>query len=124
MFDLERGRRVRDEWPVLDLCGHGHRALDGVVKRTNRESHIRRLEVDRRRPRRLYGGVQEQRLSSTSPGSDENHVSDDELQTRTAIGWTAARYILSVTKTRPSIGRLTVCAPELTWPVILCAPES
>ena len=48
----------------------------------------------------------------------------NETDTRTAIDWTAARYILSVMKTQLSVGRLTVCAPELTWPVILCAPES
>ena len=85
---------MRDEWLVLDLCGYGHRALDGVVRRTNRESHIRRLEVDRRRPRSCMVASKGRRLSSTvrvltrtmsrttSPGSDENHVSDDELQTQ------------------------------------------
>ena len=29
--DLERAERARDEWLVLDLCGNGHRDLDGVV---------------------------------------------------------------------------------------------
>ena len=63
------------------------------------------------------------RERSTGPGSGENHVADDDIaDTRTAtIDWTAARYILSVMKTQLSIGRLTVCALELTWPVILCA---
>ena len=42
-IDLEREEHVRDEWLVLDLCGNGHRDLDGVVGRTVCESHFRRL---------------------------------------------------------------------------------
>ena len=62
-------------------------------------------------------------VSSTGPGFGENHVADDDIADAKSarIGWTAARYILFVMKTRPSIGRLTVCASELTWSVILCA---
>ena len=31
------GKLVRDERLVLDLCGYGHRASGGVVRRTNHE---------------------------------------------------------------------------------------
>ena len=68
---------MRDERLVLDLCGYGHRALDGVVRRTYREpisDGWKSTEGDR-------GGCmvasKGRRLSSTSPGSDENHVADD-----------------------------------------------
>ena len=78
----ERGRRVRDERLVLDLCGCGHRASGGVVRRTNCEPHIRRLEVNRRRPWKLHDGVQGEEIESersTGPGSDENHVADEDI---------------------------------------------
>ena len=47
------------------------------------------------------------KLSSTDPGSGESHIADDVIaDTRSArIDWTAARYILSVEKARPSIVR-------------------
>ena len=91
---------MRDERLVLDLCGYSHRASGGVVRRTNHEpisDDWKSTEGDR-------GGctmsVQGRIERSTGPGSGENHVADDDIaDARTAtIGWTAARYILSVMK--------------------------
>ena len=49
--NLEREKRMRDEWLVLDLCGNGHRDPDNVVRCTIWDFHIRWLqsaEGDRR----------------------------------------------------------------------------
>ena len=114
---------MRDERLVLDLCGYSHRASGGVVRRTNHEpisDDWKSTEGDRGGcTMASKGGLSAQLVRVL----EKNHVADDDIaDARTAtIDWTAARYILSVLKTRPSIGRLTVCAPELTRPVILCA---
>ena len=39
--DLEREKRMRDEWLVPDLCGNGHRDPDGVVRCTTWDFHFR-----------------------------------------------------------------------------------
>ena len=116
------GKRVRDERLVLDLCGYSHRASGGVVRRTNHEpisDDWKSTEGDRGGcTMASKGGLSAQLVRDLERTMLRTMILQmQELQ----IGWTAARYILSVMKTRPSIGRLTVCAPELTRPVILCA---
>ena len=89
---------MRDERLVLDLCGYRHRASGGVVRRTNHEpisDDWKSTEGDRGGcTMASKGGLSAQLVRVL----ERTMLRDDDIaDARTAtIGWTAARYILSV----------------------------
>ena len=54
--NLKREERMRDEWLVPDLCGNGHRDLDGVVRGDLLGFPFQMTAVSRKRPTRMLRG--------------------------------------------------------------------